>query len=104
MITEKINNTDRKVKEGTDQIYDRVNEARREAKEFVQEVGEQAEEKFNRMRDTLGKSWSKAAHYGKEGWESVESFAEKHPIQVAAMTLALGILIGGALFSSSRKS
>jgi ElaB/YqjD/DUF883 family membrane-anchored ribosome-binding protein len=99
MISEKVNNAKSKL----DDKYDQVEEA-----------AEEADERFSQVKDTLERSWNRAkragrdaeeklAEYGKEGWQSFQHYAEKHPVQVIGIALALGIVIGGTLFSSNSK-
>jgi ElaB/YqjD/DUF883 family membrane-anchored ribosome-binding protein len=113
-IEKTINNVDKKIKEGTDRVYDKVDAVRREGKEWAQDTSERAEDGLEQVRETLEKSWDKAkktgsdieeklAAYGKQGLKAAQQYTQKNPFRVVAIALAVGVLAGGWLFTRSRE-
>lgn len=115
MITQKIDEVDRKIKEETEKAYKTVDAARREAKGYANQAANEGEETLDDIKTSMDRLWSRAkkmggqaeaklAAYSKDGLESVQNYAKKRPVQVAAVALAIGIVVGGLLFSSSSES
>ncbi len=111
-IEKTINNVDKKLKAGEDAAYDKVDAARRQGKEWAEDAAGAAEERMDLVRETLEESWDKAKktganiekkieEYGKQGLKSAQQYTQKNPLKVVGIALALGVVLGGALWAAA---
>jgi len=108
MITEKINEVDKKTKQTADNLYDTFDTARQDARDLAEQAVETGQQGFRQAREAAKKMWNQARKTGSE-WgervaessqdslESVKKYASNRPFQTAAIALALGVVIGGLL-------
>lgn len=107
-----IESADKKVKETADRAYDTVDAARKEAKRIAEEAYARGEDGIDEARETVEKFWNRTKRasqqverrvnqYSKEGWSAFRRFAKERPAQTVLIALAVGTVVGAALFAGA---